>query len=405
MDKNKNSIKNENGTQRKKKNSFLTTFVCIFLAIALLFGGVVGVMIAVRDSRAAVKYDSVMADDGTVIYLASRYKTLFLSTLTSMGISASDSDIFFERMSDEGITYGELYERGLKEYISSIIIANYLFQSYTSYTTEDKMIVAASIEEVLKYKADGSIAVFNSLTEKYGFDYHDFEAGTELLYKAETAQRVIYGEGGSNLVSFPNECNEFLKKYNRVSLLFIRDTTKLVTEENGDIKEVELTEEEKATRLQATKTLSDAIKARKEGSDADWITPEMFEKYLETSDGDKNMHAKGYYFRGGAEKTAEFAEEFPEIVEASLALEMGEYAEVKCSIGTCFIYRYETKDGAYADADNVFFSDFYADAADYLYSESLTQLASLVEFREAYGMIDTLSVPKNYEFYVKSWKR
>jgi hypothetical protein len=117
------------------------------------------------------------------------------------------------------------------------------------------------------------------------------------------------------------------------------------------------------------------------------------------------MYEKGYYFRAESETTAEFAGEFPEIVERALTMKKSEYAEVECSIGTCFIYRYEPKKGAYTDKDNLFFSDFYSDASDYLYRESLRELSVLVEFRDAYFALDTLSIPKNYEFYVKVWKK
>ena len=169
--------------------------------------------------------------------------------------------------------------------------------------------------------------------------------------------------------------------------------------------EVDLTEEEKAERARVALLLRNAINERNNEGDGDWITPEMFEAYLPTSDGDKEMHSKGYYFRAEAEKTAEFAEEFPEVVEKALSLKVGEYAEADCDIGTCFIYRYDVKKGAYSDSSNVFFSDFYSDAADSLYSKTLDELSVLVEFRKHFDEIDALSVPKNYEFYVRSWKR
>lgn len=373
--------------------------------VVIVFGGVVGMMVVIRDTRAAVKYEAAMADEGTVVFLASRYKTLFLSRLESLGIPAADSKIFFDRKSEEGPTYGELFEKGFREYVASIIIANHIYNSYTSYSLEDKRIVAASIAEVVEHKAGGSISEFNELTKKYGFDYNDFEAGCELLYKAETARTVVYGQNGENLRSFPEECKKYLDGYSHVSLLFIRDETKIVTDEKGVMTEVELTDEEKAERQRVATLLRNAINERVTEGDGDWITPEMFETYLPTSDGDKEMHSKGYYFRAEAEKTLEFAEEFPEVVETALSLKIGEYAEAECEIGTCFIYRYEVKDGAYSDSENLFFSDFYSDAADALYRETLDELSVLVEFRAHFDAIDALSVPKNYEFYVRSWKR
>lgn len=383
----------------------MTMFVCISLAVVLVFGGVVGTMVALRDARAAVKYDGVIADEGAVIYLASRYKTMYLSSLTAAGIEAYDSPVFWEKKSADGKSYGELYTEGLKEYVASVIIANHIYDSYTTFTADEQRRVAESVAEILTLKAEGSVAEFNKLTERFGFDYSDFEEASELLYKAQMAQSVVYGADGSKLSSFPEECEKFLAEYSHVSLLFLRESTKIVTDENGIMEEVALTSEEKARRKEIASILREAIKAREEKSEDGWVTPEMFELYLKESDGDKEMYEKGYYFRAESETTAEFAGEFPEIVERALTMEVGDYAEVECSIGTCFIYRYEPKEGAYTDKDNLFFSDFYSDASDYLYRQSLKELSVLVEFREIYDAIDTLAVPKNYEYYVKSWKK
>ena len=397
--------KTDNNGNDQQKNRFLTIFICISLAIVLVFGGVFGTMVFLRDARAVVKYDGVIADEGAVIYLASRYKTMYLSSLVASGVEAYDSPLFWQKNSGDGKTYGELYNEGLKEYIASVIIANHIYDSYTSYSSEDKRRVAESVAEILNLKAEGSVAKFNELTEKFGFDFSDFEEASQLLYKAQMAQSVVYGADGSNLSSFPEECEKFLGEYSHVSLLFLREHTKIVKDENGVMEEVALTSEEKARRKEIATTLRNAIKAREEESSDGWITPEMFELFLKESDGDKEMYEKGYYFRAESETTAEFAGEFPEIVERALTMKKGEYAEVECSIGTCFIYRYEPKKGAYTDKDNLFFSDFYSDASDYLYRESLRELSVLVEFRDAYFALDTLSIPKNYEFYVKVWKK
>ena len=406
MKQNINKNGNAGAAENTRKNSFLTMFVCIFLAIVLVFGIVVGAIVMLRDSRACAKYDGVMVDEGVTVYLASRYKTLYLQSLTSSGVNAMDSPVFWAKDAGDGKTYGELFNEGLKEYVASVIVGNHIFESYSSYTAEDAMVVARTIEEILELKAGGSVAEFNRLTERFGFEYTDFELATEMMYKAQKAQSLVYGADGTNLKNFPEQCEEYLGKYVHVSLLFLRDSTKLVKDDNGIVDEVPLTDDEKATRRETARILREAIEARRtESADEGWITPEMFELYLKSSDGDSEMYSKGYYFRIGASATAEFASEYPEIVEAALSLEMGEYAEADCNIGTCFIYRYEPKEGAYSDSNNLFFSDFYVDASDYFYTETLRELSVLVEFTELYYAIDTVAVPKNYEFYVKSWKK
>jgi hypothetical protein len=164
----------------------------------------------------------------------------------------------------------------------------------------------------------------------------------------------------------------------------------------------ELTEDEKHEKAEIIDTITAAIDAKNSGGDKQ-ITPEMFEIYLEKSDGDPEMYEKGYYFHQNAEMTAEFAEEFPEIVERALDMEKYEYEKVDCSIGVCFIYKYDITKDAYDDADNVFFSDFYSDAADYVYASLLEVMKPDAVFEDSFGEIDLLAIPYLEEFYVRSW--
>ena len=133
------------------------------------------------------------------------------------------------------------------------------------------------------------------------------------------------------------------------------------------------------------------------------MTPDAFEIYLEKSDADPVANEKEYYFHESADATSEFAVEFPTIVNAALEMNVGEYIEVDTSAGICFICKCENTDGAYAE-DNPFFSDFYADAALYLYSEMLSEFVGEVKFKTAYDEIDVLSIPMTEEFYIVEFK-
>jgi ATP-dependent helicase/DNAse subunit B len=61
------------------------------------------------------------------------------------------------------------------------------------------------------------------------------------------------------------------------------------------------------------------------------------------------------------------------------------------------------EEGAYSSSENVFFSDFYSDAAEYLYSDILNTLKSDVYFSDSFDEIDILEIPYLEEFYVRSW--
>ena len=393
------------------KNRFLTIFVCVFVAVVLVFGGVLGIIVAVRNANAVVSYGRVKVDEGALRYLSASYKVSYMRALRSNGITVSDTESFWNSTDASGKTMGELYNESFEEYIRSLVSACNIFMSQSSYTAEDKERVKATVDEVLKYKAEGSKEKFNEITEAYGFDYDDFCSAAELLYKADRAKTIVYGEEGKNLANFPNECEKYLKTYTHVSLIFVRDKEifvldeegNYVYDENGNVKTREMTEEEKAERQGVIDNLTAAIEARKNGGDGQ-ITPEMFEIYLEKSNGDSSMHKKGYYFNKNASATDEFSSAFPEVVERAFEMELYDYAKVDCSIGVCFIYKYDVTEGAYDDSENLFFSDFYSDAANFLYTEVLETYSPEVKVKDAFYETDYSSIPLLSKFIIAEWK-
>nr|MBE6545265.1 hypothetical protein [Oscillospiraceae bacterium] len=372
------------------KNRFLTIFVCVFIAVVLVAGGSLGIAVGIKNARAAVKYGNVTLDEGTVRYFASYYKMLYIRSLRIAGIDASDKADFWDSAADDGRTYGQHFEDSLREYLASLVAAADIYLTYSGYTADDKLRVAETAEEILQYKADGSVDQFNETAVKYGFDYNDFLNAAALMYKARFAETVIYGADGKNLMNYPELCAEYLESYSHVSLLFVRlddDMTEAVREEKQTVID----------------TLTAAIEAKNNGGDHQ-ITATMFNQYLEDSDGDPVMYEKGYYFHQNAEKTAEFAEEFPEIVSASLDMEIGEYRRVECSIGYCFIYKYEQDAKAYEDEDNIFLSDFLSDGSLYHYEKVLASLSPEVIFNDRYSEIDVLEIPLINDYYIREFK-
>lgn len=392
------------------KNRFIAIMTAIFLAIVLGVGGVLLIIIGVRDARAVVKYESVTVDDGTVRYLAAYHKMNYIVSLRKAGINASDTEEFWQSVSPEGKTYSEHFEESFKKYVASLVAGANIFLNNSKYTAEDKRIVAATAEEILRYHAGGSVSDFNAEAEKYGFDWTDFENAVALIYKASRAKEITYGAGGENLRNFPDQCTVYLAEYTHVSLLFIRTEEIMERDEQGNIlynsdgsvRMRPLTVEEHAERAAMIEELGAAIEAKNTGNGMP-INEQMFEDYLLKSDGDPEMHSKGYYFHKSAEATAEFATVFPEIVEKSMDMIVGDYEMVECSIGVCFIYRYNAFDDAYLDEKNPFFSDFYSDAADYLYNQVIEQYIPEVTFKDGYYEIDVALIPKINDFYVRKF--
>ena len=136
------------------------------------------------------------------------------------------------------------------------------------------------------------------------------------------------------------------------------------------------------------------------------MSPESFSYYGKDSDGDASMNSIGYYLNPYAETSEEFSLEFPEVTEAAYSMAIGEYRKVECAAigGVCFIYRTKCAEGAYASTTNAFFSDFYSDAADYLFPKTLKDLMLDVVFKDSFDREFIISQPRNRKLYVKSFK-
>ena len=119
------------------KNRFLTIFVCIFIAIVLTLGGVLGLITGIRSASAVVKCDNITVTEEGVKYLAAYYKMLYLKELNTAGIAARDTDAFWHSTAEDGVSYGEHFESALREYIASLVSAANIYLDYAKYTADD----------------------------------------------------------------------------------------------------------------------------------------------------------------------------------------------------------------------------------------------------------------------------
>lgn len=406
----KKTIQNEKAKKSKisKKSKILITFICIFLSIAVIFGAVFAIILGVRKSKAVVYYEGVTMSEGVASFFASYYKSKFISSLNSSGTPAYDTEEFWSSVYQGDITYGEYFEYYVKAYISDIVAANYLFNKYSSLKASDREIIKNTLNEVLTYKADGSKEVFNKETEAFGFDFNDFKTATKMMYKSQKVRSVVFGENGENLSAFPQECESYFANYSHVKLLFIRTEDKFlldadgnrVLDEQGNDALIPLTDAEKAQKQTVISSIRDSIAAFNQGGDLQ-MSPELFDNYLEKhGNGDEEMNASGYYFYSQAEYTQEFSTAFPEIVETAMTMELDSYAEIAVDFGVCFIYKYKNTPGAYSGVSaSACFSDFYSDAADFIFASSIEEIVTYVKFNESrYNDMEALKISANSIF-------
>ena len=305
-----------------KRAKILITIVCVLLVIIAIFGTALGIIIGKRNSNAVVKYGSVYFDTHTVNYLSSYYKYQFITAFKDEYNAYSDD--LWEMEYRDGKTYSELLSEYTEEYIREVASANYLYDSYASFSDADKEKVKAVVEEILLYRADGDVDKFNGIALSHGFDYDSFENIVTVLYKASHVETKLFGEDGINIASSAELCAEYLNEYSHVKLLFIRTEDKFLIDENGDRIRDEnnvdmtepLTESEKLERTELIEKVRGMIDAFNKGSGEIMMSPDSF-TYLITKngDGDPLMTESGYYFSERSEFSLEFAGAFLDVVK------------------------------------------------------------------------------------------
>lgn len=399
----KDNLKASKQKPRSRKK-ILLTIICIFLGIVLVFGIALGIVIGVKNAKAVVYLDGSTLDEGEANFFATYYKYRFLTEYASKG--ARDDEDFWNSKFDEKTTYGELFRQGTLEYLKSVLVMEYLFDSYSSLTDEDERKIEKAVAEVLDYKAEGSEERFNEMAAGYGFDFDSFKSAAEIFYKANESFERIYGKGGSNMKYFDEECKSFFETYSHVKLLFIRTNDRFILDENGnripdddgnDSKEA-LTDKEKAARQQLISEIRASIQAYREDSDTvAQMSPGHFDNLLYLHDeGDRTKHNSGYYFSESSSYSREFASAYPEIVKKSLEMEKNSYAELEYDGGVCFIYKCENKEEDFNTLEDGFFTDFYALAAASSFSDAVAELTKAVEVKDKFDGIDLFALDYNY---------
>lgn len=392
--------------KKRNRKKILLTIVCIFLGLVLVFGITLGIMIGVKNARAVVYLDGATLETQEASFFAAYYKYRFITEYASKG--AYDGEDFWNSKFDENTTYGELLSKGTLEYLKSVLVTSYLFDSYSSLSQADEIRIDKAVSEVLDYKAGGSEERFNEMAAGYGFDFDGFKSAAKIYYKSTEAFERIYGKGGANMMSFPEECVEFFDNYSHVKLLFIRTNDRFILDqngnripdENGNDSKAELTDKEKAERQALINTIRTSIKAYAEDSDTvAQMSPSYFNSLLSLHDeGDETKHNSGYYFSESSAYSREFAGAYPEIVKKSLKMDKNSYAELEYDGGVCFIYKYENTEGAFMDtSDEGFFSDFYTLAAASSFTDAVSELTGEVAVKEKYGEIDVFALKYNYD--------
>ena len=372
---------NEDGGKLGGKNRLFIIIIAAVLGVILVFGVVFGTIALVTELTAVVSYNGVTLTEGVASYLASTFKASYKAT------------------DDKSL------EEATERYIRAIVTAASLYDRHAQLSAEDNEWIETNVKEVLDYKAGNDKAAFNEAASEMGFTYDDFVTATKLIYKASRAKAVIYGAEGTKLAYQSNVylCEDYLATYAHVKIIFIRTEDKFAVDENGERLPgedgndmlLELGEEEKAERLADIAEI-EALMAAANAGTGEQMSLMTFDSYYKKYNDDPANSEDGYYFSPNSSFTAEYYEEYPNLIEKIFSMKIGEWGTSTDGTTVCAIYRYGPIPYDYLNsAMEPFFTDFYADSADYLFSESLDTLSREVNVKDGYYAIDIASIKKN----------
>lgn len=408
------------GKGDEKRPNLLLVIVAISLAVLLLFGIVLGGILLAREITSVASFGGVYIDEGVASFLASSFKYQYL---VALGEEAFDSELFWGREIEEGKgkTYGDMLKEECENYIRGILVGAYLYNMTKSLSATEREYLDTNTREVLEYRANSSVAEFNRMSAEMGFDYDDFCLGTELIYKAVGAKNVLYGTNGSELKAggYFGDTNIYYSTFSRVRILIIR-TEKDFVIENGEVvrdsygqyKTYTLSDTDKAQRQNDIDEIRRLIEGAYNDLD-EQISPYYFSEMLEKYNPYDDFKSSGYYFSNMSEYTAGFATEVSSangfddglgerVIDAGMSLSVEEYGEVEYSGGVIFLYKMPLDEYAYLNPDyEAFFTDFYPDAANYLYMKSLDDYSPMVNLKDTYYNINVITLPYNSQFVIK----
>lgn len=399
---------------KTKKNRAVIIFISVFLALVILLGVIIGVISAVRHANAVVEYNGVTVNRKIASFFISRLKVDYLSEH-----NGHDDESFWNSEYKDGVTYGQDFLSIAEQHLREIVATNYMFDSIRSLTAEEKKMIENTASDILGLQADGDVEKFNSIAEKYGFDYDSFCDAVGMYYKTANVVDVLFGADGIKISQDATTCASYLNEYTHVSLLIVRESTKLKAGSEGESdKNVYLDSSERAEREAYIKKLHDAFDAYKNGTDGQ-MSASSFETWLlDEENSATTWREEGYYFHKNAEMTDEFSAEFPGLVEKAYEMKMNSFEELELTTKIemedgseidekihVFMYRYPVADGAYANKEmtDYWFSDFYADASVYLYFKLLAEYSAEATLGGYGNKFDYLGVAVNEEIVIRTF--
>ena len=134
-----------------EKQRFLLIFVCVFVSAVLLVGIIFGTIFAVRAANSAVEYNGVRMNKTVANYFASYAKSYYMAHELSDVDGALDTPQFWSTLQTEDKTYGDGMREYVENYLASIVVGCYLYDSVKRFDSSAKAEVKNIAEQRLLY--------------------------------------------------------------------------------------------------------------------------------------------------------------------------------------------------------------------------------------------------------------
>lgn len=372
----------------KKRKVSRRTLVLSAVALLLAAALIVGLVLLFRPTTPALVYQGVTVDPDMYAFWFAVLKSDFMIRHGLHG--QRDGDALWSAAcpeeGNEGKTWGEVLGEEIHTAIKAKLAAAVIFDELGYEMAENQRNrVNTYYEEMLEYAADGDRDELRELMAKY----RSTPAALRRCAVIDMKVEVLY----SQLSLVPEDMSTeelvayYTSTYTRAKIVYINNEHEGVWE-NGVRVEYPLNLEGVGARNDDDKRELDRY------VEGGGMTEALLAPYLERSD--EGLHSEMAYPSGiYATLRSELALLEPEVANAVVLATPGSFVRVDTENGVRYVLGCALDTGAYTRAESaVFFSGFYAGAADAAITErAKARLSEIEEFPENYGDRNIFTIP------------
>lgn len=307
-------------------------------------------------STAAMKLDNEVITDRMYYYWYKQYRDYFLSAVDG----AEDTDEFWSSEISEGVTTEEYMTQIVNTNVMKNLVCMKLFRDYGLTLSSD---ATQSVEDDLADLVDsyGSKAALNAELADYEINYDILRQIYIIQEEISAVYDYLYGDNGVLLPSDAELDAYYRENYARIKYITIH-LYKEVTDDDGNTSSIALTDAETEQKRALASDLADQLKA---GADIDALRAEY-------DDEDLTGYENGVYI-----STANTGYD---IIDAALAMEIGETITLEQTNAIYIVQRLELEDAPYLDDTMDQFSSLLDNCSDEVFQNMLTGYFSQIEF-------------------------